>query len=534
MSRNLVYSVSAGIASAVLAVTLWAMLVRDHEARVVDVTAAVSYATRSYLVRRLNTQFEVLRRVASSWADDAGVVRTQPELNARIDLAQVPGIEVVAWGDGTGTTRLYSDTAGRAVGRQPTAAEWEGVASAMSTAIALDAELLSPPSLDAGSRAHFTFHVPVHGNREGAGFVALIDMHENLRALLEDDAPGYAVRVTCCNGTVLYESPGFAATGTGVPGADGWIEVLPGVTWNVEHRITPEFLAELRPIAVHFSLVFGMALSVLVAALLYQSRHAADRASAAAAAEAQVRRVNINLEALVAARTKRLDGALRDLNTINLSVAHDLRSPLNVIMLNAHRLMPLVFDSALPNDNAQVARTLVGNAERMAGILDRLLHVSQVSGLEYSVARVDVRALAEGVVEGIRVAENREIDIRLGDLPPASADATMVHILLTNLIENAVKFTRGVAKPVIALGGEPGADGNVYSVADNGPGFPADAVAEIFEPLKRLDTSGRFEGLGLGLAIVVRIVERHGGRVWASSSPGHGATFSFTLPPWRD
>jgi hypothetical protein len=107
----------------------------------------------------------------------------------------------------------------------------------------------------------------------------------------------------------------------------------------------------------------------------------------------------------------------------------------------------------------------------------------------------------------------------------------MVHVLLTNLIDNAVKFARDVPVPAIRIDHTTENGAIVYFVADNGPGFETGASDEIFQPLKRLDDGRKTEGLGLGLAIAARIVERHSGRIWASSRPGEGATFYFTLTP---
>jgi signal transduction histidine kinase len=529
--RRSIYPIAVGVVSAILAVLLWTAIVRDHDARVTEVTNAISYAARSDLVRRLHVQFEAFRNVSEFWATFAQLPPEQWESDAQIELAHFDGVEIVAWSDRRTNARFYTDSSSRLARRQPTAEEWERVTAALATAYEVDSEFLSSPTFDDQGRAHFTFHSPVHGDSRNGVLVAIIDMYANLRTLLQDGAPGYAVTVSCCNGAVLYGSPG-ASPEENAPTAQGWIEVLPGVTWSVAHRATPELVAELRPVAVHAALAFGLALSALLSALLYQSGLAAERAKAAAAAEAQVRVVNANLEATVAARTKSLDVALRDLNTINLSVSHDLRSPLNAITMQAHRLAQIGADGPAGEDHMQTAKTLLANAERMAAILDRLLDFSRASGFEYSASRVDLQALAHKVVDEIRGGNEARIDFAIGDLPPAAADPTMMHVLLTNLIDNAVKFTRTIPAPLIRIGHQIDDGTAVYFVADNGPGFDAGASDEIFQPLKRLDAGNKTEGLGLGLAIAARIVERHGGRIWATSNPKEGAIFYFTLPQW--
>jgi signal transduction histidine kinase len=523
-----IYSIAVGLGAAILSVLLWTAMVRDHEARVADVTNAVSYATRSALVRRLLVQFEAFRNVSQFWATFAKLPPEQRETDAQIELEHFDGVEIVAWSDPRTNTRFYTDRADRSARRQPTAEEWAPI-SALMEAYDRDAEFLSAPTYDERGRAHFTFYSPIAGGARNGMLIAIIDMHANLRTLMQDEAPGYAITVSCCNGAVLYATPG--ASPDDDPTAQGWIEVLPGVTWNVVHQATPELVAELRPVALHATLVFGLVLSGLLGALLYQSGLAAERAKAAAAAEAQVRLVNANLEATVAARTKSLDIALRDLNTINLSVSHDLRSPLNAITMHAYRLAQLPPEPAGAVDGTQAAKALIGNADRMAAILDRLLHFSRASAFEYAITKVDMQALARAVVDEIRGSNAVHIDFFVADLPPAAADPTMVHVLLTNLIDNAVKFARDVPVPAIRIDHTTENGAIVYFVADNGPGFETGASDEIFQPLKRLDDGRKTEGLGLGLAIAARIVERHSGRIWASSRPGEGATFYFTLTP---
>jgi light-regulated signal transduction histidine kinase (bacteriophytochrome) len=162
----------------------------------------------------------------------------------------------------------------------------------------------------------------------------------------------------------------------------------------------------------------------------------------------------------------------------------------------------------------------------MASILDRLFGFSRASSFEYSIQDVDMRAIAKQVVHDQSAGDERGPQIEIGDLPHADADETMVHILLTNLVSNALKYSNGSRIQI----GHRSQDGqSVYFVRDFGPGFDSALSEDLFKPLRRFSGNNKSEGLGLGLTIAARIAQRHGGRIWAEGKIGKGATFFFTL-----
>ncbi len=165
----------------------------------------------------------------------------------------------------------------------------------------------------------------------------------------------------------------------------------------------------------------------------------------------------------------------------------------------------------------------------MAQLIDDLLAFSRLSRQPVSLSNVDMRDLATSAFSAARPASGREIEFILGDLPPARGDGALLRQAFANLVSNAVKFTapRSVARIEVgstAVNGE-----RVYFVKDNGVGFDMRYANKLFGVFQRLHEAAQFEGTGVGLAIVQRVIQRHGGRVWAESTLGEGATFYFTL-----
>jgi signal transduction histidine kinase len=348
-----------------------------------------------------------------------------------------------------------------------------------------------------------------------------------LKGLLADEAVGYDLRVTCCNGTALYErGTPREDTPTGLR-RDGWIAPAPGIRWNVSHIPTRDFAGALRTTAVDSVLIVGLALAMLLGLLVFETRRANARAAAANNAEQRVRKLNRELEERVVARTQKLQGVLRDLNTINLSVSHDLRSPLNTISLTAGQLRAETEDEVA----ARRLDKISAGVGRMTGMLDRLLGYARTSAFESDLEDVDMRALA---AQAVREQSLDERLVSIGPLPPARADRFITHILLSNLIANAARHGRGGHGLKIEIGSrdtDTDAGGPAYFVRDHGPGLDPALAEQLFRPLADRPIGQGKPGLGLGLAIAARAVERHGGRIWVESTQGRGTTFLFTLRP---
>jgi PAS domain S-box-containing protein len=246
-------------------------------------------------------------------------------------------------------------------------------------------------------------------------------------------------------------------------------------------------------------------------------------------AEQEILRLNQELEKRVAARTAQLEAANKELEAFSYSVSHDLRVPLRAIEGFSSILLE-DYNGRLEEDGQRCLNTIRQGAIHMSRLIDDILSFSRTSRQEIGTAAVDMTTLAHEVFDELRAAEpERNICLHIGELPIAQADRAMIRQVLANLLGNAIKFTRKVPEAVIEAGGAVEGPANVYWIKDNGAGFDMEYANKLFGVFQRLHSSDEFEGTGIGLAIVKRIVERHGGRVWAEGKVGEGATVHFTL-----
>jgi signal transduction histidine kinase len=520
LRRAIVLPAAIAIVAAGAIVLLWQQLRSDHVERIASVVEATSYATRSDLARRLIVQFQSLDALADFWISSTAA--SEPPAESPLDVVRLVGLEALAWSASDGS-RLIAKSDDFGSSRVPSDAEWAPFAAWAAEALAAPAAAARGPFSDADGKTVFRYYLPIQrGARRGA-LLAVIDAERLLKALLVDEAPGYAILVSCCGGTELYRR---GAAEAGMPAAwrhDGWINPVPGLRWNVAHAPTSELAAALRTSAVDSVLIVGLALALLLGGLVFETRRANERAAAASVAEQRVRKLHRELEERVVARTQKLNDVLRDLNTINLSVSHDLRSPLNAISLTVGQLQAANRDEAAALRLDKVA----ANVSRMKSMMDRLLGYARTAAFESDFEDVDMRALAE---QAVREQALDERFVSIEALPSARADRVITHILLSNLIANAARHGRSGRALRVEIGSRAG-DPAVYFVRDNGPGLDPELAEQLFRPLADRPLTAPASGLGLGLAIVARAVERHGGRIWVESAPGQGATFLFTLGP---
>ena len=246
-------------------------------------------------------------------------------------------------------------------------------------------------------------------------------------------------------------------------------------------------------------------------------------------AEETVRRANADLEKRVRERTVQLEQANRELEAFCYSVSHDLRAPLRAVDGYSHLLEEIAADR-LDEESRRLVDSIRQSARRMSNLINDLLSLSKTSRQDLRIGLVDMERLAEAVVWELLPADERDrSDVTIHPLPKAAGDEGLLRQVWANLLGNAVKFSSKKEKRAIEIGVRFSGNETAYFVRDNGVGFPPEHAQRLFDVFQRLHAAGDFEGSGIGLAIVRRIVERHGGRVWAESVPGAGATFWFAL-----
>ena len=227
---------------------------------------------------------------------------------------------------------------------------------------------------------------------------------------------------------------------------------------------------------------------------------------------------------------ERLEAAVRELEAFSYSVSHDLRAPLRTISAFTQALAEDLRTS-LDDKAKDHLRRVLAAAARMNDLIDALLELSRISRSALGRHKVDITAVGIAVVDELR---RRDVSRKLGaTVQPnmvAEADGRLVRILLDNLIGNAWKFTAKTPNPHVEIGATVRDGETVFFVRDNGAGFDMAYAERLFTPFQRLHSEREYVGTGIGLATVKRIVERHGGRIWAESAPERGATFYFTLP----
>ena len=225
-----------------------------------------------------------------------------------------------------------------------------------------------------------------------------------------------------------------------------------------------------------------------------------------------------------------LEAANKDLESFSYSVSHDLRAPLRAIDGYTSILRERCGD-ALGDENNRVLGKIIENTQRMETLIKDLLAFSQLGRRPISAAEIDMDALAREVTDELRSAPGPQVpQCVLKPLPVGWGDRSLIRQVWLNLLSNAIKFTGTREVPSIELGGSSEETRNVYYVKDNGAGFDMRYYDKLFGVFQRLHSAREFPGTGVGLAIVQRVVARHGGRAWAEGKLGEGATFYFALP----
>jgi signal transduction histidine kinase len=224
-----------------------------------------------------------------------------------------------------------------------------------------------------------------------------------------------------------------------------------------------------------------------------------------------------------------LESSNQELESFSYSVSHDLRAPLRVIDGFSLALLE-DYGTSLPAEGQDLLARVRQQAQRMAQLIEDLLEFSRLGRKPLDVTSVDLAALVQAVVQELQQADaDRTVAVTVAPLPPAMGDRGLLRQVLTNLIGNAFKFTRQRPDARVEIGSRDDNGERVYYVRDNGAGFDMQYASKLFGVFQRLHPAADFEGTGVGLALVQRIIHRHGGRVWGEGQVNEGATFSFTL-----
>lgn len=246
--------------------------------------------------------------------------------------------------------------------------------------------------------------------------------------------------------------------------------------------------------------------------------------------EREVRRLNAELEVRVEQRTSELREANHELEAFSYSVSHDLRAPLRH-MDGFSLILQQEYGAQLPDEARHYLDRVRSATNHMSSLVEDLLQLSRLGRQSPQLCRVALRSLVEEAkAETLSATGDRAIEWRIGKLPEAEVDASLFRQVWVNLLSNAIKFSRNQSKAVIEIGSREEEGETIVFVRDNGAGFDPRYADKLFGVFQRLHRQDEFEGTGVGLATVQRIIRKHGGRVWAESQPGQGATFYFTVP----
>jgi signal transduction histidine kinase len=243
----------------------------------------------------------------------------------------------------------------------------------------------------------------------------------------------------------------------------------------------------------------------------------------------QVSQAQHFLELQVQIRTEELETANKELEAFSYSVSHDLRAPLRAVSGYA-MILKEDYEDTFDAEAKRITGNILSNVKMMGRLIDDLIAFSRLGKREVTRRNIDMNALAEScATELLAIWPEEKFSITIGDLPHCLGDEDLVKQVWLNLIGNAFKYSSQIAEPLIEIGGYNGPAGDVYFVRDNGAGFDMKYADKLFKVFQRLHSQEEFEGTGVGLALVKRIIDKHKGRIWAEASPEKGAAFYFTL-----
>jgi signal transduction histidine kinase len=522
-----------------LSVYVWRDLDRQWSAQLEATSASFASRMRTAIEEKIDDLYSEVRRRARFWESPAfRSNRTLWNEDAEAFLADNRAVLAVVRSD-EGWQLAGSPEAKRAL--------FDSLPELRRRQPDPDGDFVSEPMRLSDGRVVIGMQVAVSADDEKARSVfALVDAHHLVEQSVGGRAPAYGIAVRAGD-TTLYDRrpPGTELTkgrrleSIGLPLGRNWsLEIYPSTSALVGPTQQGPLIA----------LVGGLLASALIAASLHFGTLAWRRERALRGINAnlseqvgetlrgqdELRKLSAELEARVAERTAELAETIFELETFNYSVSHDLRGPLGAI-INFAAILKEDYGDRLAEGTEHLDR-IVNSAAAAVSMMDALLAYSRAGRAEVRRTPLSMRTLAREVIVDLAASSpGLDCHVKLGDLPDAFADENMIRGVLTNLISNACKFVRSGEKPIVEVGGHVEGDESVYFVRDEGVGFDMRFADKLFKVFERLHTSADgYHGHGVGLAIVARVIRRHGGRIWAQSAPGRGSTFYFTLPHCDD
>ncbi len=519
-SRKVAYNlpVAVCIAGAVVSVLLWFALVFERRDQVLESTTEAAELTGEAIEHAIHLQFDALGRLRELLTA-AGLGR-RPEVDTALaEMAEgIGGVRSVVWIDLDGSTHevLFGTPSPEMIEGEIALARTAGASFGIEETSAGDLHLRAVlASSDEGSNV----------------LLAMIDPHELLERATTGRARGYAVSVSAGDREI------FARAEPSGDAWQGWWRVerqlaLPGGQgWQAVFRPTAELAAlRLTPVP-HYLLAAALVLSLTLGVVTYLYRANLRQERSLEAANRVLSDKGEELERRVSERTEALEDAMAELEAFNYSVSHDLRSPLSAILNFVAILEEDYRNRPLDDDGMEMLDRIQRSASRATDLLEGLLKLSRAGRAELVNERIDMTSVARETFAQTRAAESDpDVTLALDTLPDAMGDRSLLSDVFANLFSNAIKYSRGCRDRTIIVRGEVRGGECVYEVADNGHGFDMRFADKLFGLFERLHASDDVEGTGVGLAMVARVVKRHGGRTWAEGRPEEGARFFFSIP----
>jgi len=518
-----------GVAISVLG---WLVARREIEIEMARQTTAYASTLAHGVEAQIGSLYQALHRRAELWSDAQRPAEFwQPSVD--LFLRENPSLLALAHSDPS-RPMLGSAEGMRALTQLMPSI----VASAQGT----EGDVVIGPVMFEG-RPLFGLRVKTDLANPPARVFAAFDPSVALHELLDERALGYGIRVEAGD-RELFRRP---ASGAAIPAElaqNDSVSLGIGSAWTLSTwpiATTALSYYQQGPLLV---LVSGLLASTLIAFAVHYGTLAWRRADALRDAnlelarqieetqrgQGDLRSLSGELEERVEQRTAELHETIVELETFNYSVSHDLRGPLGAV-INFAAILREDYESRLDETARDILARIVRSATAAVSMMDALLAYSRSGRSELRKAPLDVAWLVREVEqELVAISPQYACALKIGDLPDVVADESMLRFIFSNLISNACKFVRPADSPSVEVGGRVSGGEAVFHVRDAGVGFDMRFAEKLFKVFERLHPSDEYPGHGVGLAIVARMVRRHGGRVWAQGAVGKGATFYFTIP----